>query len=236
MSDMDERLGGVAALVSWSGGKDSCLAMLLAWESGFRIERLVCMSEPDADRSRSHALPAWVLEAQARALGVQLVQPRAGWPDYEAVFVGALREARAHGMEHAVFGDIDLLPHREWEERVCAAANLRAHLPLWHWPRARVVDEVFARGIEAVCVCVNTRFLPAEFCGRAYDREFVRDLPPGVDACGENGEFHTCVVNAPRFAERVGLTVEGRREYVAPAALGGDRFAYAELAKTTHPS
>lgn len=226
-------MSGARTLVSWSGGKDSCLAMLLAQEAGLRVERLVCMSEPDADRSRSHALPAWVLEAQARALGVHLVQPRAGWPDYEAVFVGALREARASGIAHAVFGDIDLAPHRDWEERVCAAADVRAHLQLWEWPRARVVDEVFARGIEAVCVCVNTRFLPAEFCGRPYDREFVRDLPAGVDACGENGEFHTCVVNLPGFASRVPVAVAGRREYAAPAEFGGDRFAYAELVDTT---
>lgn len=217
------------ALVSWSGGKDSCLAMLCAQDAGLRVERLVCMSEPEADRSRSHALPGWVLEAQARALGVQLLQPRAGWSDYESVFVAALSDARAAGIEHVVFGDIDLLPHREWEERVCAAAGMRAHLPLWEWAREHVVDEVFERGIEAVCVCVNTRFLPADFCGRPYDREFVRDLPPGVDACGENGEFHTCVVQAPGFATRVPLAVTGRREYVAPAVLGGDRFAYANL-------
>lgn len=217
------------ALVSWSGGKDSCLAMLLARDAGLRVDRLVCMAEPDADRSRSHALPAWVLAAHADALGVELVQPRAGWSDYEPVFVGALRDARASGIEHAVFGDIDLLAHREWEERVCAAAGVRAHLPLWEWPRARVVEEIFARGIEAVCVCVNARLMPDEFCGRPYDREFVRALPAGVDACGENGEFHTCVVNAPGFAARVSLEVVGAREYVAPAALGGDRFVYAEL-------
>jgi uncharacterized protein (TIGR00290 family) len=217
------------ALVSWSGGKDSCLAAVLARDAGLRLDRLVCMSEPDADRSRSHALPAWVLEAQARALGIALVQPRADWRDYESVFVEALRAARADGIEHAVFGDIDLVPHREWEEKVCAAADVRAHLPLWAWPRERVVAEIFARGIDAVCVCVNTRLLPAEFCGRAYDREFVRDLPPGVDACGENGEFHTCVLHAPGFAERVPVRIAGRREYVAPESQGADRYAYAEL-------
>jgi uncharacterized protein (TIGR00290 family) len=220
------------ALVSWSGGKDSCLAATLAREQGMRIERIVCMSEPDADRSRSHALPAWVLEAQAAALGVSLVQPRAGWADYEAVFVETLRDARASGIGHAVFGDIDLLPHREWEEKVCAAAGVRAHLPLWDWPRERVVEAIFARGIEAVCVCVNTRLMPEEFCGRPYDRDFVRDLPPGVDACGENGEFHTCVVDAPGFAKRVPLTVTGSRDYVAPESMGGVRFVYAQIARS----
>jgi uncharacterized protein (TIGR00290 family) len=221
----DER----AALVSWSGGKDSCLAAVLALEQGLELRRLVCMVEPDADRSRSHALPAWVLEAQAAALGAELVLPRAGWSDYEAVFVDTLRRARADGIRHAVFGDIDLAPHREWEEKVCAAAGLEPHLPLWDWPRARVVERILAHRIEATCVCVNTRLLGAEFCGRRYDAAFLADLPPGVDACGENGEFHTCVTNAPGFRAPVSARVAGTYDYVAPPQLGGDRYVFARL-------
>jgi uncharacterized protein (TIGR00290 family) len=218
------------ALASWSGGKDSCLAVHLALEQGASLDALLCMVEPDADRSRSHALPGWLLEAHARAMGVPLLRPRAGWPDYERVFVAALHEARARGTTHVVFGDIDLEPHRAWEEKVCASAGLVAELPLWLWPRARAVEEIFARGIEAVCVCTNSRFLPAEFCGRTYDRDFIRDLPAGVDACGENGEFHTCVTNAPRFAQPIAVSVVGRERYVAPSEYGGDEFWFATLA------
>jgi uncharacterized protein (TIGR00290 family) len=217
------------AVVSWSGGKDSCLATHLAREENFRIDALLCMLEPNADRSRSHALPSWVLRAQAEAMGCKLLMPRAGWPDYEAVFVQQLRDLQAEGITHAIFGDIDLQPHRDWEEKVCAAARVSAHLPLWHWPRSRAVEEIFARGFEATCVCVNTRFLPAEFCGRPYDPAFLRDLPAGVDACGENGEFHTCVTYAPLFAQRIGVRVCGRTPYRAPAELGGDEFWFATL-------
>ena len=220
------------ALVSWSGGKDSCLAAHLVVERGFDLATLVCMAEPDADRSRSHALPEWVLRAQAAALGCELRMPRAGWPDYEAVFVRTLDELRAAGCTHAVFGDIDLEPHREWEEKVCAMATLRAELPLWLWPRERVVEEVFGRGIEAICACVNTRYLPAEFCGRPYDADFIRDLPPSVDACGENGEFHTCVTRAPLFSARVDVRVSGRQRYVAPPELGSAEFWFAKLEPT----
>lgn len=217
------------AVVSWSGGKDSCLAAHLAAESGYRIDALLCMLEPDADRSRSHALPSWVLEAQAEAMGCRLLLPRAGWPDYEAVFMRQLHELRASGVSSAIFGDIDLEPHREWEEKVCQAAGLSAVLPLWGWQRDRAVAEFLGRGFEAICVCVNTRFLPAEFCGRPYDATFLRDLPAGVDACGENGEFHTCVTNAPMFAQKIGVCVVGRTLYHAPPEFGGDEFWFAAV-------
>lgn len=161
---------------------------------------------------------------------MRLVTPRAGWDRYEAVFVETLRSERRRGVEHAVFGDIDLLPHRDWEEKVCAAAGVTPHLPLWGERREEVVREIFERGIEAVCVCVNTRFLPKNFCGRRYDARFVADLPEGVDACGENGEFHTFVTAAPRFLEPIVVRVAAQRRYRAPEP-GGDEFWFAELVR-----
>lgn len=222
-------MGDPHAIVSWSGGKDSCLALHLAHEAGLAIGGLVTMFDDTATRSRSHALPPEVVAAHAHALGVPLLTPSTTWQAYEADFVATLRGLAARGTTHAVFGDIDLVPHREWEEKVCALAGVTAVLPLWQWPRERVVAEVFARGIEAIVVCVNTRFLPREFCGRRYDARFVADLPAGVDACGENGEFHTCVVDAPLFAAPVPVRVRGSVPYDAPAQHGGDRFWFAEL-------
>lgn len=218
-----------SALCSWSGGKDSCLALHLALDAGINVTRLVTMFEPDADRSRSHALSEDLLAAQAKALGLELVLPRAGWENYESVFVGELERARTDGIGQAIFGDIDLVPHREWEEKVCARAGVSAHLPLWDWPRERVVEALFQQGIEAICVCVNTRFLPAEFCGRPYDREFLCDLPSGVDACGENGEFHTFVTRAPRFRSPLRTRIREFRQYVGPKQYGGDLFWFADL-------
>jgi uncharacterized protein (TIGR00290 family) len=217
------------ALCSWSGGKDSCLAAHLAVEQGLELTTLVTALEEQADRSRSHALPQALLAAQAAAMNVELVTLRADWAQYEERFVTTLSECRQRGVTHAVFGDIDLVPHREWEERVCARAGLVAQLPLWDWPRARVVEEVFARGIEAICVCVNTRFMPEEFCGRPYDAAFIADLPPGVDACGENGEFHTFVTRAPLFSTTLAARVADRHSWRAPETQGGDLFWYADL-------
>jgi uncharacterized protein (TIGR00290 family) len=220
------------ALVSWSGGKDSCLAAHLAVERGARLESLLCMREPGADRSRSHGLPAWLLRAQAAAMGVPVLLPEAGWPDYEAVFVDALQAAKARGIDTAIFGDIDLQPHRDWEEKVCARAELDAWLPLWLWPREAVVREVFARRIEAIVVCVNTRWLPASFCGRRYDADFLAALPPEVDACGEQGEFHTCVIAAPLFARRLEVRVAGLRSVRGKAPGAPDEYCFAELVQS----
>ena len=218
------------AFCSWSGGKDSCLAYHLAADAGMAPGTLVSMFEPDADRNRSHGVPEALIAAQARALGADLRVARAGWSDYERVFGATLADLRAQGITRGVFGDIDLEAHRAWEERMCAHAGMLAVLPLWEWPRDRVVAEVFARGIESICVCVNARFLPATFCGRRYDPEFVADLPAGVDACGENGEFHTFVTNAPRFDRPVAAQVMRVDSYVAPLPQGGDTFAFARLA------
>lgn len=134
-------------------------------------------------------------------MDLQLLAPSAGWTDYERVFVDALRELRASGHETALFGDIDLQAHREWEERVCREAGIAACLPLWHRDRLQLAHESIARGFEAVVFCVDSRHLGDEFCGRLFDESFIADLPAGVDACGENGEFHTFVYDGPLFAQ-----------------------------------
>src|SRR5690606_7019280 len=100
------------------------------------------------------------------------------WKTYEEKFIATLRAARSEGITHAVFGDIDLEAHREWEEKVCAAAGVTAHLPLWGEPRRALVDEFLARGFRAVVVCVNESMLDGAFCGREFDLQFLADLPP----------------------------------------------------------
>lgn len=217
------------AVVSWSGGKDSCLAAQLAAEQGIVLEALLCMFEPDADRSRSHALPEWIVRAQAAAAGLPLVMPRAGWSDYESRLVSALRDQAASGIDTVIFGDIELEEHRQWEERVCATAGLSARWPLWRRPTLEVAEEALAHGIDAICVCVNGRHLPESFCGRRWNRDFIDDLPAGVDPCGEQGEFHTCVVDAPLFRQPVAVRVTGRISERAPQSLGGDVYWYAQL-------
>ena len=132
--------------MSWSGGKDSCLALWRARQSGVRIERLVTALDESGQRARSHGVPPVLLQAQADALGVPLVFYSASWQQYEEKFVAALRDAHGAGMRHAVFGDIDLQAHRDWEEKVCTNAGLTAFLPLWQQNRKELVMQMLNNG------------------------------------------------------------------------------------------
>lgn len=206
--------------------------MLALWHAragNLRLTTLLTMFDETGLRSRSHGVPRALMQAQARALGLDLVGPSAGWKDYETVFVQALDELRSRGVEVAVFGDIDLEAHREWEARVCRQAGLEHCLPLWQRNRLELARESIALGFKAIVVCVDSRFLADEFCGRRFDESFIKDLPAGVDACGENGEFHTFVFDGPLFAQPVDFTLRGRSEYVAPAEFGSQRYCFANL-------
>ena len=218
------------AVCSFSGGKDSCLALWRAQQAGdLDVRTLLVMFDESGERSRSHALPPSIVARQAESLGLELVMRGASWKTYEDVFVDALNGLREAGYEVAVFGDIDLEAHRAWEEKVCAAAGMTASLPLWQVDRAALVKEVLAAGFRSRVVCVDSRYLSDDFCGREYDDAFIRDLPAGVDACGENGEFHTLVYDGPSFARPVSFEIEGFEDVVTAPEYGAVRYRFARL-------
>jgi uncharacterized protein (TIGR00290 family) len=204
-------LAGRAFFVSWSGGKDGYLALQRAVARGGRLAALLTMTEPDGRRTKGHALPLSLVRRQAAALGVPLVLRGALWDDYEAAFLDGLAELRDRlGLGLGVFGDIDLQPHRDWVERVCGAARLEATLPLWLEPRRRLLAELFTAGVSATVVVVNGERLDGRFLGRRLDPALVDELEAaGVDACGEEGEFHTVVTAAPLFSSPVALRWRG---------------------------
>ncbi|HEX2552846.1 MAG TPA: ATP-binding protein [Microvirga sp.] len=218
------------AAISWSGGKDCGLALHRARTAGMAVRALVAVFDETGERTRSHAIPRTVMEAQAAALGLDLVALSASWAGYEAAFVDALRGLRERGIRDVVFGDIDLAPHREWEEKVCAAAGVRAHLPLWQEPRAALAREILALGFRPVVVCTDDRWLGPAFAGRAYDAAFLADLPEGVDSCGENGEFHTFLTDGPGFRAPVPVRVAGVESRDVPFGGRSYRYHYARLA------
>ncbi len=219
----------MTALVSWSGGKDSCLAFWRAQSNGTDISLLITAMDESGAKSRSHGVPPQLLKAQAASLGIALEFYDTSWKTYEDKFIAMLRGARERGIEQAIFGDIDLVPHREWEEKVCGAAGLEARLPLWGEERRKLVDEFIAAGFKAVVVCVNGNYLSQNFVGRDFDAAFLADLPPGVDACGENGEFHTFVVDGPAFRHPVPFKRVAVETYTAPPELGGATFYFQTL-------
>lgn len=207
-------VAGRPFFASWSGGKDSYLALQRAVNAGGRPVALLTMMREDGRFTHSHALPPAFAERQAAALGLPLVCRSASWDGYEAAFLDGLAEVRELGAEVGVFGDIDLQPHRDWVERVCAVAGLRACLPLWLEPRRALLDELFAAGVAATIVTVNTDRLDESFLGRRLDAALVPELEAaGVDACGEEGEFHTVVTEAPLYAAPVAFARRGTVAY-----------------------
>jgi diphthine-ammonia ligase len=193
-------LRGLRCLCSWSGGKDSCLALHRAQQAGARVEWLVSMLIEGGERSRSHGLRADLIRAQAQSLGLRLTTVAASWANYEARFIGALSELATEGIEAGIFGDIDGQEHLEWEHKVCAAAGLTAALPLWQGERLSLVEEFVAAGFSTRIVMVRDGVLPPDYLGRTLDLELAAELQGlGVDASGENGEFHTVVVDGPCF-------------------------------------
>lgn len=218
------------AVSSWSGGKDSCLALSRAFATGYEVTQLLTMFDESGIRSRSHAVSREVMQAQADALGLKFVAPAASWQKYETVFTDTLRNLKSEDIEAAVFGDIDLREHREWEEKVCAAAQIKAVLPLWNEKRLDLVEEFLDENFQAVVICVNEKFLPKEFCGRVFDWQFIKDLPDEVDACGENGEFHTFAFDGKIFKHAVPYKIEEIYHQAPVFPTGGaESFYYAKL-------
>lgn len=186
------------AAISWSAGKDSCLAGLLAREAGLHVMGYLTMLGAD-DLSLSHALPRVLIERQVQALGGHWWPAVVGPGEYGRVFDTYLGLLRAAGHTHMVFGDIDLQAHRDWLEPACERAGLQPVFPLWGQSRASVAAQIVARGIRAQLVCVDARWLDASFCGAEYDAALLARLPQGVCPCGEGGEFHSFVWDAPGF-------------------------------------
>ena len=218
------------ALCSWSGGKDSCLALNRAIKNGYQTTHLLTMFDETGERVRSHAVSLEVMRAQAESLGIKLIAPIASWQSYEKVFIEQLVKLNAQNIKTAIFGDIDLQAHRDWEEKICAAAEIEAVLPLWNENRLDLVNEFLAEGFRSVVVCVNEKYLPEKFCGRAFDEQFVKDLPETVDACGENGEFHTFVYDGKLFKNPVPYKIDEIYHH-APIFPSGESasFYYAKL-------
>ncbi len=187
-------------LCSWSGGKDSALALHRARQQLGDEASLLTMFTEDGERSRSHGLAQVMLRAQAATLDLPLLTAAASWNDYTAVFLAMLRRFREQGGQAVVFGDIDLQDHRDWCLRVCAEAGLACEHPLWGEPREKLVHEVIGLGLDARIVAVRDGVLPPEMLGRRLDGSLLIELSAaGVDLAGEQGEYHTVVVDGPGF-------------------------------------
>ncbi|WP_232541011.1 Dph6-related ATP pyrophosphatase [Spirosoma endbachense] len=202
------------AIMNWSGGKDSAFALWQLLQAGdYQIETLLTTLNAANRRISMHGVPEHLLDAQAKQLGLpqtKLYLPEeSSMGDYEQRMANTLEPLVAAGVTHAIFGDIFLEDLRKWRETQLASKNLTGVFPLWRIPSRQLLDEFWAAGFSTIVVSVNSQYLDESFCGRILDQSFVDDLPQNVDPCGENGEFHTFVYQAPYFAEPISVQVVG---------------------------
>jgi uncharacterized protein (TIGR00290 family) len=198
-------------LLSWSSGKDSAWALhVLNQQHPGAVAGLLTTVNEAVDRVAMHAVNRPVLEAQARAAGLPLyvVPIPSPCPNevYEERMRIAVADAVAQGFTHAAFGDLFLEDVRQYRVDKLAGTGLEPLFPIWAIPTTELARTMIAGGLRARLACVDTRVLDASFIGREFDEALLRDLPTGIDPCGEKGEFHSCVYAGPMF--RAPLTLD----------------------------
>ena len=186
---------------SWSGGKDSSLALYHAIKEGGRPCFLLTMVSEGGERSMSHGLPINILKKQAHALGIPLVANPTSWDDYEEKFISTIQGFKNAGVERGVFGAIDVDIHREWVEMACYSASIFPYIPLWKKNRRNLLKELIDEGFRAVITSVKEEVMDRKFLGMMLDMDVIDEVEDlDIDVSGEEGEYHTVVVDGPIFS------------------------------------
>ena len=214
------------ALISWSSGKDSAFALHEVLRAGeFDVVGALTTVTETFGRVSIHGVRQEILQAQCEAAGLpqRIVPIPYPCPNeiYEARMGEAVAQAVASGITHMIFGDLFLADIRAYREQKLAGTGITPVFPLWQRPTAALAREMIDAGLETHLVCVDLKKLPQSFAGRRFDHALLGELPATADPCGENGEFHTCVVAGPMFDRRVEVWVGEVTER--------DGFAYADL-------
>lgn len=218
------------AVVGWSSGKDSAYALHVERLSAeVEIVGLLTTLSDEFDRVSMHGVRNALLDQQLTSLDMPCTKIRIPSPcpneEYERHMGAALETLRAEGVTEVVFGDLFLQDIRTYRETQLARIGMTARFPLWHRNSRELAQEMIGAGLRAVLTCVDPRVLDPSFAGRPYDLELLDDLPAGVDPCGENGEFHTVVLDGPMFRQPVAAE---RGEIVVR-----DGFVFADVLQTS---
>ena len=203
---------GEAIAMCFSGGKDSSLAL---WEirraRTYVVRTLLTTVNAEYDRVSMHGVRRELLREQADAIGIPMTEvpvPRVCTNAvYEREMGAAFARLHAAGIRRVAFGDIFLEDLRTYREEQLAASRLEGFFPLWKRDTRQLARRFIQDGFKAVLVCVNLKVLDSTFAGRRFDEALLSDLPPGVDPCGENGEFHTFVCDGPIFPRSVRVSL-----------------------------
>jgi uncharacterized protein (TIGR00290 family) len=204
-------------LLSWSSGKDSVWALhLLRQQPDVEVVALLTSFNSAADRVAMHAVRRALVDAQASRTEIPQWSVDLPWPcsnaEYEECMRGVCQRAFAEGITAVAFGDLFLQDIRDYRERQLQGTGLEPWFPVWEIPTAQLARDMIAAGVKAKITCVDPAQVNRSFAGRDFDQALLDSLPPGVDPCGENGEFHTFVYDAPVFSRpievRMGEIVE----------------------------
>jgi len=221
------------AVLSWSSGKDAAWALHLVRSSG-NLEIIGLLSTINAafQRVSMHGVRRRLLELQAQALGLPWIPVELPWPcsnqQYEHHMAAACATLRARGAEAIVFGDIFLSDVRRYREQQLAATGLEPVFPLWGLDTRSLVHDMIQAGVRARIACLDPARLPRHFAGAELTLELLRGLPEDVDPCGENGEFHTFVFDAPGFSQPL--------QIIPGDTIERDGFLYADLLPASSPA
>ena len=215
------------AYMNWSGGKDSALCLYKALRNGrYNITTLLTSVNAVHNRISMHGVRRSLLYAQAEAIGLPLqtieLPEEPEMAEYEEAMNNKVQQLKQTGCTHAIFGDIFLEDLKLYREQKLQQHGITCVFPLWKMDTTVLVKEFIQLGFKSMVVCVNSAYLDKSFCGRVIDEDFLNDLPPNVDPCGENGEFHSFVFEAPLFKEAIPVT-KGEvvyKEYAAPGNTG----------------
>lgn len=217
-----------AVLLSWSGGKDAAWTLHQLQRAGIEVAGLITTVTRGYERVSMQGIRRSILHAQAAATGLALIEvqipPACDNATYEEAFASGLRQAseRWPGVRDLAFGDLFLQDIRDYRVAMCARHGWKVRTPIFGSDTAALAREMQAGGLKAALCCVDTQQLSVRFSGRDFDEALLRDLPPSIDACGENGEFHTCVHAGPMFDRSLAID---RGETV----LRDARFAYTDF-------
>lgn len=213
-------------LMSWSGGKDSCLALYeIQKAKEYRVAALLTTVTRDYERISMHGVRRVLLERQAERLGLTLhevlINRNATNAEYEAKMAEAFASYLEQGIDTVVFGDLFLEEIKAYRDQFLARHQMHGLYPVWLRDTTRFIEEFVSLGFKAVITCVDSRVLDSSFAGMMIDDEFLSALPRHVDPCGENGEFHTFVFDGPNFREPVKFSLGER--------VARDSFWYCDL-------
>ncbi len=208
---------------NWSSGKDASLALYHLQKDGkYQIDRLLTSINAHHNRVSMHGLRRELLEQQIKSIGIPVttveLPEEPTMEEYNKIMNGTVKQLKSEGYSNCGFGDIFLEDLRTYREDQLKSLDIACHFPLWKRDSKKIISEFIKLGFKAIVICIKSELLDASFVGREVNESFINDLPPNVDPCGENGEFHTFCFDGPIFTNPIKFEIGEKvfKEYKMP--------------------